>query len=263
MLYLSHSLPWTGPDVTPPSPPNASFPRFSDLPPEIRLKIWGIASLKPRTIPLLHYQPGRTPRTLLWKGEPVVDAPELLFVNQEARAVAEKNYTEAWILLRAGQDGWQRYPYKFQLLIKTDDMLLVPAMRRPGFWIYAHHHTIVPPRGERLPPLRSYFLSLKYDHTRIDGVKDWLNAIVAKHPGVCKQGPWPKVHPRRIPFDFDIELLQDTPTNIELIDEYPGTINLFQHSAPTPAFEMREPTDDSIPAGDKDADMLAATKIAV
>ncbi|KAI3331667.1 hypothetical protein HD806DRAFT_478002, partial [Xylariaceae sp. AK1471] len=79
--------------VTRPKAPSLGFPRFADLPVELRLIVWEMAMEEPRIIHISDHPLEPMPRRLTIDGVLFNQVPEFFFVNQECRQVALKQYT--------------------------------------------------------------------------------------------------------------------------------------------------------------------------
>ncbi|KAI1132477.1 hypothetical protein F5Y10DRAFT_293570 [Nemania abortiva] len=121
----------TGSELTP-----TSFPQFPQLPTELRLSIWKLATEEGRTIPLIHCPPGHTQRGISVNGVPFIEVPAFFFVNWECRQLATKQYAEMTITLQIINDETRCddiSTLETHLFVKANDELVFnPA---PHTWI--------------------------------------------------------------------------------------------------------------------------------
>ena len=92
------------------SPPDASFPQFSKLPAEIRLKIWRNALPGRRRIAINRTRlRDREYVKSYYEVYPYELSPAILFVCQESRELALKFYTKILARVRGGLSGGTVY----------------------------------------------------------------------------------------------------------------------------------------------------------
>ncbi|KAI1158067.1 hypothetical protein F5B18DRAFT_114636 [Nemania serpens] len=112
------------PQVTGPASPATSFPKFPELPAELRIIIWEM-SMEPRSLYFFPPPPGHTQRVLTLGNTRFIEVPEFFFVNWECRYIAFKKYRVISVNIIFHTKAAPGYLFvQRSILVQNDDRML-------------------------------------------------------------------------------------------------------------------------------------------